>query len=332
VWTFYGSVDTYAIQIVQILISSSFVFLTAPFTRGFNIKLRIFAAFLVGISPSVISMGQTGGYELLLGFLLLVSLGILWGTQGTPTGHRFWLAWLGPVSAGFTFGLAFLVQNKVIIVIPVLIYLAVRWGRWPLFYFLVSAMFPPFAWALRNLIVRGSFDPRSTNGPVNIWIGNNPESVAGGFMEPLPLPANSTSFVDAALQFIINQPEASAALYLRKLARLLEPVYLYPEFDKPPGFSTVLHYSTFLLSVVLLLLFFAYLFAAIWRTDIGIPSLFPLALFYLLFILVNLPFLAEARYRTPLEPLLISISVVTASALWRKYTQDRFIEHDKIVD
>lgn len=332
VWTLYGSVDIYAIQVVQIFISSSFVFLTAPFTRGFSVKLRIIAAFLVGVSPSVIGIGQTGGYELLLGFLLLVSLGVLWGTQGKPTGNDFWLSWAGPVLAGFTLGLAFLVQNKVIIVTPVLLYLALRWGKRPLVYFVISACIAPFAWALRNLMIRGSFDPRSTNGPVNIWIGNNPESVAGGFMEPLPLPPNSTSFIDAALRFIINQPEASAALYLRKVARLLEPVYLYPEFDQPPGFSTVLHYSTFLLSVILLFLFFAYLFAMIWRTNIGIPSLLPLAIFYLLFVLVNLPFLAEARYRTPLEPLLISISVITASALWRRYTQRRFKQPVQVKD
>lgn len=70
-------------------------------------------------------------------------------------------------------------------------------------------------------------------------------------------------------------------------------------------------------------MFFAYLFAAIWHVNTGFPSILPLVIFYLTFVLFNLPFLAEARYRTPLDPLLISISVITAKMLFHKYARLR---------
>jgi hypothetical protein len=320
IWFLTGGVNPYLIQLIQVLMAASLVFVISPFTRGFSLTVRLVSAGFVGASTSVISTAQNGGYELLLSLLLLISLGIVWGNKGVPTARSLPWNTLLMTTAGTVYGLSFLVQNKTVILAPVFAIFAWRWGRKFFALFSISAIVPPLLWAWRNLLVAGSFSPFSTNGPINLWIGNNPRSVAGGFMEPLPLPVGSDTFEDASAAFLINQPEATVTLYLRKLARLFEPTYLYPEITAPPrGFSTILHYSTAIVALAFVFLFFACLFALIWRVGGGITVLTPLVIFYLLFVLVNLPFLAEPRYRTPHEPLLIVIGVLTAKFLLGRY-------------
>jgi hypothetical protein len=320
IWFLSGGVNPFLIQIIQALMASSLVFVISPLTRGFTLDIRLISAGFVGVSTAVISMAQTGGYELLLGWLLLISLGTVWGSKGQPSARS--LPWnsLLMVTGGTAYGLSFLVQNKTLILAPVFAVIAWRWGKKSFAVFSLSALIPPLLWAWRNFLVTGSLSPFNTNGPINTWIGNNPQSVAGGFMEPLPLPLDSDTFEEAAARFLINQPEASVTLYLRKLVRLFEPSYLYPELGAPPrGFSTLLHYSTAVVSLVFAFLFLACIFALIWRVGAGISFLTPLVIFYSLFVLINLPFLAESRYRTPLEPLLIVIGIITSKFLLRKY-------------
>ena len=73
----------------------------------------------------------------------------------------------------------------------------------------------------------------------------------------------------------------------------------------------LLHTFSFLFSVLILFAFAAYIFGRVWTGPPTLPKVGPLAAFYLLFMAAHLPFLAEARFRTPLEPVLAAVAVPT---------------------
>ena len=109
IWKIVGGIDYGLLQLVQIALAAGFVFTTLPFTNGYRTGLRLAVGILVGISPSVISMGQTGGYEILLGMLLIVPLGILWTYFRENRIDRKTQYFMLVGLAGLLIGLAFLV-------------------------------------------------------------------------------------------------------------------------------------------------------------------------------------------------------------------------------
>ncbi len=74
----------------------------------------------------------------------------------------------------------------------------------------------------------------------------------------------------------------------------------------------MLHHSfSFLLSFLILFAFAAYVFGRVWTGPPTLPKVGARAAFYLLFMAAHLPFLTEARFRTPLEPVLAAVAVAT---------------------
>ncbi len=312
-----------AVQYVQVGLALTLAPLAWLMTRHLSIPVRMVTFTAVALSPSVIWAAQNAGYEVLLSFLLCLSLACVWGRGGVPSGNRYWLGGLACGISGLAFGSAFLVQNKVIIAIPVLIFLAVRWGRWNLGAFCSLALLAPAGWAIRNLVVTGAFSPITRNASMNLWIGNNPVQTTGGFMEPPPVSIEPILGLDIyasnALSFYLTQPEAAFALILRKTARLLEPVFIYPSPEFFVGQSVLIHWFTIAMTIVVLVLFAAFVFGRLWVRPPTIPAVAPIAAFALLFGLVHLPFLAEPRFRVPVEPLLICVAVPTLFALVIRY-------------
>ena len=305
-----------AVQYVQLGLALTLAPLAWLITRHISIPVRMVTFTAVALSPSVIWAAQNAGYEVLLSFLLCLSLACIWGRGGAPSGNRYWLGGLACAISGLAFGSAFLVQNKVLIVLPALIFLAVRWGRRSIITFSVVALLAPTAWAIRNLAVVGTFSPITNNASMNLWIGNNPLQTTGGFMEPPPVPIEPILGLDIyasnALNYFITQPEASFALFLRKAARLLEPVFIYPNTQIFSGQFALIHWFTIAMSIVVLVLFAAFAFGRLWVRPPSIPNVGPVSAFVLLFGFVHLPFLAEARFRVPVEPLVICVAVPTA--------------------
>jgi hypothetical protein len=323
VWTLFHTQSLLLVQFIQAFMAASLVFVTWSLAFQQGRKVRMACAVLATLSPNIYFLGRNGGYEILLGWLLCLSLALLWWGGGIPQKTCRWRLLLFPGLAGVLFGLAFLTQNKALIVAPVLVFLSYRWGRQSVVSFSALSLMLPAAWAIRNFFVRGNFSPFSSNGPINMWIGNNPDSVAGGFMSPTPeLSIGSSDFIHSTVNFWISQPEATVTLMLRKIMRLAEPAYFYPDFQLPSGVLNFLHYVTAGVSIAFLGLLLAYAFGRLW-IGTGTPKMDPLLYFYLLFILVNMPFIAESRFRTPLEPVLIVISTSSACALVRTHRRRR---------
>jgi hypothetical protein len=328
IWKVLGGESMRTLQFLQILIAASLVPCAWWLAYAQGKKIRLVCAGLVCVSPSVLFLAWNGGYEILLSWLLIVALCLLWygGLSVTAPSSRRYSAKAICFAAGISLGCAALVQNKALVVLPVLIYLASKWGRLNQMTFLLGALLPPAIWTTRNLIVMGTVSPLSSNGAVNLWIGNNSVSTVGAYMDPPSLDKLGGGYLSSVFHFWINQPEAAVTLTLRKLARLIEPVYVYPEMQMPMGVQSVIHYATAALGVALLLLLTAYLFGRLWTFIPMKRSVLPLALFYAIFLMVNLPFLAEPRYRSPLEPVLICVAVPTLVAMvnrWRNGRQMR---------
>jgi hypothetical protein len=131
------------------------------------------------------------------------------------------------VGAGLAWGAAFLVQSKVLVVLPVLLYLAWQWGRKPRIIFIPSALALAIVWAFRNLLITGTPNPISRNRSMNMWIGNNPQQLTRGFMGPPALLVGPIGPLDIyasnAVNWWINQPSDAFSLLLRKASRLLAP-------------------------------------------------------------------------------------------------------------
>ena len=275
---------------------------------------RVAAAALVAFSPTTWWMARNGGYELALSLALCASVMVLWGAGTAPLGPRWWRAGGAAVTAGLLFGLAVLIQSKVVLLAGILGWLAWRWGGRSLTGFLVSTALVLAPWSVRNSIVLGNPSPLNSNGPVNFWIGNNPAATTGGFMEPPPTPAGA-DFVSAGLQFLLSQPEASFALALRRAARLLEPTFVYPESLASTPAMLFIHWWAILLSSFGALGVAAFAIGRLWLGRDRMPPVGALTGFCLLFYALHLPFLAEPRFMAPIIPVVIVVAVATWPAL-----------------
>ncbi len=283
---------------------------------------RLCAAVLITLSPAVWAMARTGGYEILLALLLNVSLLLAWTTYSTTA--RTWVGRWGvsTFSSGLFLGAATLVQNKAIVVLPVLLFLAWKISRIQVFLPLAGVVIALLPWSLRNLAVMGTANPFNNNGPINVWIGNNPDATTGGFMEPPPIPPGTSGPLDAATAFIVSQPEVAFALALRRLVRLLEPTYVYTD-SIPISMNVLIHYLSIFITSGVVILFLIYIAGRIWRLGPRIPNLNPLAAFVILLYLVHVPFLAEPRYMSPAAPVMIVIAVATLGALGRRWSSSQ---------
>ena len=166
-------------------------------------------------------------------------------------------------------------------------------------------------WTVRNYSVHGKFIPVSTNGGVNLWIGNNPNAT-GDWIDPSDYrtPAASTEYeidreyYNEALRYISSNPGRAIVLALKKFIILWNP---YPHyFDQIPFW---------------IIIFFAIIGLAVtWRQKNS--YLFISIIFY--YSLFACVFFANQRFHIPLQYLL---TVFTASGLiWVETHSVHFLE------
>ena len=124
--------------------------------------------------------------------------------------------WAQGAGAGLALGLATVLRPNLLLFWLALAAWAAyfdraNWRRYALLFALAVLPIAPFT--IKNYLLGGRFVLISTNGAVNLWIGNNP-AATGLYMAPPP----ATAYALAAREFIATQPLAWLGLMLRKIA------------------------------------------------------------------------------------------------------------------
>lgn len=308
-----------AVQIIQMLIGASLVFGSWFIVRHLGLAVRLIAAILVTLTPVVWSMSANIGYEIILAWLLLASLALAWGYGGKDVLKNHKLSILSGVLSGAFIGLAVLTQTKTLAVIPVIAFILIKQSRMRLWSGVVGFALALVPWMIRNLLVLGTPNPLTNNGPYNIWVGNNPLNPSGGSMLIAPpLPSGST-YTSAALQFIVNQPEIALGMVFHKASRLLEPIFVYPNILGPGPAQTLLHIYSALFGLLGIIGVAVFLGARLFAKPPTLPSITPIVCFVVFFYLIHIPFIAEPRFLAPLAPIDLAITSAVAVFAYRRF-------------
>jgi hypothetical protein len=317
-------------QYIQILLALAMAPLAWFITRHLGKTVRLVTFASIALSPSVFWLARSNGYEILISFFMIAAVAALWGLGGTPpvTRNKFQRAL--PTLAGISMALCMMCQGKTIIVIPVLLCLAWKWGRLQAGLFIVFSFSLPLLWSIRNHLVLDRWNPFNSSSDIVFWMGNNPTTKAGEYViSPPPLPSGFTSYYSAGLDFIFNQPERAYSLLLIRMARLIEPTYFYPDWSSVKGANVVFHLFMILLSVIGAALFMAYLMGRLWIRPPAIPAVGPIAILVVLFVLVHIPFATEVRHTKPIVPLALCVAMPTLIYLFRRIrSRKTFVSSD----
>ena len=240
---------TNVLQATHIGLGLILIVLTWLISSSLNSRVKIIATCLVAFNLSMWAMAALAGYEVLLGVVLVsatlftwqIFMPIEWLKSGRGVAR---LQKTLVLTSGLFLGIAVMIQSKAFILVLVF---AIYWFRSSLrvaIFGISGVLLVLLPWSIRNFFVLGSINPFNSNGPVNFWIGNNPDQTTGGFMDPPILPDGSGGFVDSAIKFTVSQPEFAVQLLLRKSARLVEPMYFYFGDRQPSIFQWSLHVVT----------------------------------------------------------------------------------------
>ena len=238
-------------------------------------------------------------YELLLGFALLCSFTILFGTKasgpdrqpggaGSPAGDLLRIA-----AGGIVAGAAALVSPRILaatLPFGICFYLAGGSRRLaralPAFLIGVALVLTP--WTIRNYRCFGEFIPTTSNGGINLYIANNPHSTGGYHMPPEELRPDyerhdSAMWYREAFRYIAAHPLQTAGRMLKKGLVFWNP-----------------HYG----DQAVLLLFLVVGLIRIKRGGMRFLSrgIFPLLAIPLTFTAVHMVFFVQPRYFIPVLP------------------------------
>lgn len=306
-----GSWNLTGVRVAQVLMYLSMAVMAYLLTRHLSEMIASITLVVVAFSPTLMWFSLVIAYEVLFAWLITLSLTMVWcSKRGSP----IWLF----IFAGFVLSMALIVQFKAVVIVPVLAVLAVRIGYKPLLTFLAGLSVPVCLWTLRNWVATGQPIPWTTNGSINVWIGNNPES-SGGYFDYPPVPAGwggGDAWIAGAVNFAVLQPREFLALQATKAARFFYPnAPLDYHVSLPATVDALLVALQWASAALVLLLFIIFLCGLVWRLGGTILSLSPLALIVLLMFAVNMPFISEPRFRVAVEPILLAVCVPTAFAL-----------------
>ena len=303
------------VRMSQIAMVLGIAVMVAALAREVSDAAARWTLLVAAFSPTLIWAGWTIGYELLLGFLLVLAAYLL-SRPGTTS-----VTWQSPavvgVTAGVIAGVALIVQFRAAFAIPFLGYLAwQRHGVRALLVFTGATTGVLGVWGARTWVAIGVPVPWSANGPYNLWNGNGPHAT-GTNVFPLPTPPGGMSLAQASIDWILANPGAFFDLVAHKALMSFYPTEVADVSDMFPaeGLMTVAQWGYSLAFLTLLLLFFG---AQAWRLSLAVQRLWPLAMIGIALVLPNLIFIAVARYRIPAEPFFIPVVVGTGIELLRR--------------
>lgn len=168
-------------------------------------------------------------YEIPLAFFIALSGYLLPFASG-----RLKMAVAGAVAAGFALGLAALISPRALVLAPLLSVCAARSHRWRRAALISLALLAGVAAVLTPWIARNHrcFDrwTITTNGGINLYIGNNPHATGGYHLPPPDLrPSHpfhdSSAWIGEAFRYAADHPLATVARSARKVLKFWNPHY-----------------------------------------------------------------------------------------------------------
>lgn len=301
--------STGAVVAIQALCVASLVVVPWLFARGLPRAAQWASPALLAATPALWWMGTTIGYEAFLAWLIGFSFAGAWILYCRGAGTNRWILGGIGVASGLFMSGALLTQSKVLVVLPIMGFLLWRAGRLPFVAATVALVAGLLPWMVRNVLVLGTPNPLSGNGGYNLWVGNNPDATNGGSMLVAPPTPNGESMTVAAIDFIVSQPERWIELTWIKGARLLQPVFIYPDQVPVGPVRTLLHLYATALTLVVLIGVVAFVGAWLLGGRRAVPPLGPIALTIVVWFATHLPFIAETRYMTTMLPLAIPVAL-----------------------
>ncbi len=296
------------VRLLQIAMVLGIAYMMSLIARRISANAGKWTFAVAALSPTLIWAAWTIGYELLLGFLLVLATYLIYRSTRHPI--------LLGAASGALAGLALIVQFRAVLVIPIMCYLAWSLSGIRSFVAFGSTVVSFIAaWAMRTYVAMGTPVPWSANGPYNLWNGNGPHA-DGTNIFPLPPPEGGLSLSEASIEWILANPSKFFDLVARKALISFYPTEVADVSNSIPaeGIVSVAQWAYSFTFVTLLLLFGT---ALIWRRDLLILQLWPVAAIGVALVLPSLIFIALPRYRIPAEPFLIPVVVGTALELLR---------------
>lgn len=298
----FGDYQLLAVRLSQIAMVLAIAWLSADIVGRVSEQARRWTLVITAFSPTLIWGMWAIGYELLLGLLVTGALWLAWSRSGAPA--RFALA-------GLAAGLALVVQFRAITVLPVLLYMAWRIGRSRVLYLFSGLAVPIALWSVRSWIATGSPAPWSSNGGYNLWDGNGPHATGHNVYPLPPIPESASSQASAALDWIISQPSQFMELAARKTLFLFYPTQVGDISDRLP-FEGPISVAQWIYSLIVLLLIIMFFGAIVWKVSVPLTRLAPAFWVVVLFLVPNIFFIVEARFRIPVEGLVLAVATATA--------------------
>jgi len=268
------------------------------------------------------------------------------------------------ILAGFLLGLAAIARPNILLLVPFIlfwIYFAAKQGREKsdrlktTGIYLLAVLIPVFAVTLRNLVVTGELILISSQGGVNLYIGNNPDTEGLTMLMPevridesLPwseftdatraaaereagrdlTPAEESSFwTRKAVSFILNNPGKFVTITFKKLVYFLngfensDNADIYFTRNYSSLFSILLWKKPLLFPFGLLLPLTLAGIAATWHRR---KELILLYIFMIGYIPTVVLFLVTARHRLPVIPFMIILAAAGAFWIYRHIKEKRW--------
>lgn len=299
------AINEITIQLVHSLMFIGIAIATWLIVSRHDAMVRIITVSAIAISPALIISTQNTGYEILLAFLLVWAVALTSIVTASGKRSRIQRVILSLV-IGLSLGMAALTSTRSLVVAVVLLLFLARSSMTSSVITAASAALPLFVWGIRNYLVLGDFSFNTTNGPINMWIGSNPEATTGSYMAP---PVTPDGYVEGTLRFMVADPAKFIELLFRRMAYFWSPASPLVDTSGIWGFAFM--WISLAASIILFLGFIGWWGAKFLVPQSTLKDLNISAWSVAVFFFASIPFLMESRYRFAVEPLLVSVAVPT---------------------
>lgn len=267
--------------------------------------VRVLTLCGLAISPGLVAAVRTTGYEILLAFFITWSVALTTIVLRGKISRDVWLR-ICTLLAGLSLGLAVLTNSRALAVGLVLIIFLLRRSFIKTAIFALGAAIPLISWGIRNLVVLGEFSFTTTNGPINVWIGSNPEATTGTYMAP---PVTPYGYIQGTYRFMLEDPALFVDLLFRRMTFFWGPARTALEANGMAEFAFA--WIALVGALILLAGTIGWWFVQVFVRPNSLQNLKVPAVSILAFFVSSIPFLVETRYRIAIEPLVIAVTIPT---------------------